>query len=238
MSPAWQAAPARLDDGVRVYAIGDVHGMAGRLATLHGMIVQDLAARPVARAVVVHLGDYVDKAGDPAAVLDLVAGFRPASATVVTLMGNHEAMMRDALAGDRAAADDWLWCGGRATLASYGAAAEAGPAAWAAAIPAAHQALLRDGLALSHREGPYLFVHAGIRPGVALQAQTAEDLLTIRGPFLHHEAPHPAVIVHGHTARLAPEIRQNRINLDTAAHCGGVLTCGVLEGDRIGFLTA
>jgi serine/threonine protein phosphatase 1 len=235
---AWQAAPARLDDGVRVYAIGDVHGMAARLSALHGQVAADLAARPVARAVVLHLGDIVDKAGDPAAALDLLAGFRLPGATVLTLRGNHEALMRDALAGDRAAVDDWLWCGGRATLASYGLAAEAGPDEWAAAIPASHQAWLRDGLALSHREGPYFFAHAGIRPGVALEAQLAEDLLTIRGPFLHHEGAHPAVVVHGHTARLAPEIRHNRINLDTAAHCGGVLTCGVLEGDRIGFLTA
>ncbi|WP_318987485.1 metallophosphoesterase [Falsiroseomonas ponticola] len=238
MTLAWQAAPARLDDRVRLYAIGDVHGMAGRLAALHGQVAEDLAARPVARAVVVHLGDYVDKAGDPAAVLELVAGFRLPGAVVVNLLGNHEAMMRDALAGDRAAVDDWLWCGGRVTLASYGLAPEAGPEAWAVAIPEGHQALLRDGLALSHREGPYFLAHAGIRPGVALEAQSAEDLLTIRGPFLHHEGPHPAVIVHGHTARLAPEIRANRINLDTAAHAGGLLTCGVLEQDRIAFLTA
>lgn len=238
MTLAWQAAPARLADGVRVYAIGDVHGMADRLAALRGMVAADLAARPVARAVVLHLGDYVDKAGNPAAVLDRIAGFALPGATVVNLRGNHEAMMRDGLAGDRAAADDWLWCGGRETLASYGVAAEAGAAAWRAAIPAAHQALLRDGLALCHREGPYFFAHAGIRPGVALEAQSAEDLLTIRGCFLHSEVTHPAVVVHGHTARMAAEIRHNRINLDTAAFCGGVLSCGVLEADRIGLLEA
>lgn len=236
MTPAWQPAPARLADGVRVYAIGDVHGMADRLAMQHGMLAADLAARPVARAVVLHLGDYVDKAGSPAAVLDRIAGYAPPGAAVVNLLGNHEAMMRDALAGDRAAADDWLWCGGRETLASYGVEAGAGAEAWRAAIPAAHQALLRDGLALCHREGPYFFAHAGIRPGLALEVQSAEDLLTIRGSFLHSEVTHPAVVVHGHTARMAPEIRHNRINLDTAAFCGGVLTCGVLEGDRIGFL--
>ena len=238
MTLAWQAAPARLDDGVRVYAIGDVHGMADRLATLHRQVAEDLAARPVPRAVVVHLGDFVDKAGDPEAALDLVARFTLPGADVVSLLGNHEAMMRDALAGDRAAVDDWLWCGGRATLASYGLSSEAGAAAWAVAIPAAHRALLRDSLALSHREGPYFFAHAGIRPGVALEAQSAEDLLTIRGSFLHSEVAHPGVVVHGHTARLAPEVRHNRINLDTGAFCGGKLTCGVLEGDQIGFLTA
>lgn len=238
MTLAWQQAPARLAEGARIYAIGDVHGMVARLAALHRQVAEDLAARPVARAVVVHLGDYVDKAGDPAAVLDLIASFALPGAIVVSLMGNHEAMMRDALAGDRAAADDWLWCGGRETLASYGLAAEAGAPAWVAAIPAAHQALLRNGLALSHQEGPYFFAHAGIRPGVALGAHSAEDLLTIRGSFLHSDVAHPAVVVHGHTARMAPEIRHNRVNLDTAAFCGGSLTCGVLEGDRIGFLNA
>ncbi len=236
----WRDAPARLGRGVRLYAIGDVHGCAARLSALHDEVAADLAARPVGRAVLVHLGDYVDKAGDPAGALALVAAGAPRipGLRVVSLLGNHEAMMRDALAGDRAAADDWLWCGGRETLASYGVSPDAGWQEWRDAVPEAHRALLAGGLALHHREGPYLFVHAGIRPGIPLAAQREEDLLTIRGPFLHHEAPHEAVVVHGHTARLAPEVRPNRINLDTAAHCGGPLTCGVFEEERLGFLTA
>lgn len=237
-APAWQQAPARLAEGCRVYAIGDVHGCAARLATLHAMIAEDAASRPTARALLVHLGDYVDKAGDPAAVLERLVTLRLPGLDVVNLMGNHERMMRDALAGGGGAAADWLWCGGRPTLASYRADPEAGHAAWRAAIPAAHQALLEEGLAMLHREGPYLFAHAGIRPGIPIAAQTAEDLLTIRGAFLHAEQRHDAVVVHGHTARLAPEIRHNRVNLDTAAFCGGALTCGVFEADRLGFFTA
>ncbi len=223
---------------MRIYAIGDVHGCAGRLRALHGLVAADLAARPVAEATLVHLGDYVDKGEDPAGALEVVAGLRWPGIAVVNLMGNHEAMMRDALAEGGGAAADWLWCGGRATLASYGLRAEAGHRAWAAALPAAHRALLEQGLALTHRAGPYLFVHAGIRPGLPITAQSADDLLTIRGPFLHAVEPHEAVVVHGHTARLAPEIRANRVNLDTAACAGGVLTCGIFEADRIGFLTA
>ena len=215
-----------------------MHGCAARLRALHGLIAADLAARPVAAATLVHLGDYVDKGADSAGALDLVARLRWPGVAVVNLMGNHEAMMRDALAAGGGAATDWLWCGGRATLASYGLSEPDGHRAWAAAIPAAHRALLDQGLALSHRVGPYLFVHAGIRPGVPLDRQVEDDLLTIRGPFLHAEAPHEAVVVHGHTARLAPEIRPNRVNLDTAACAGGALTCGVFEADRIGFLTA
>lgn len=238
MTLAWSRAPARMPDGCRLYAIGDVHGCVERLIRLHEAIREDLAARPVARAVLVHLGDYVDKAGDPAAALEAVATLRLEGASVLSLMGNHEAMMRDALAGDAGAAADWLWCGGRDTLASYGVAAEAGWEAWAAAVPPSHHALLRGGLAMAHREGPYFLVHAGIRPGIALDAQSVDDLLTIRAGFLHSEAAHPAIIVHGHTARLAPELRSNRINLDTGAFCGGVLTCGVFEADRLAFMTA
>jgi serine/threonine protein phosphatase 1 len=229
-----------LPPGLRLYAIGDVHGCAGRLQALHGSIAEDLATRPVAAATLVHLGDYVDKGTDSAGTLDLLAAGGPAipGLAVVNLMGNHEALMRDALAEGGAAAQDWLWCGGRATLASYGVAPEAGHLAWAAAVPAAHRALLQDGLALAHRAGPYLFVHAGIRPGLPLAAQAVEDLLGIRGPFLHSEDIHEAVVVHGHTARLEPELRHNRVNLDTGACIGGPLTCGVFEGDRLGFLTA
>ncbi len=234
----WQAAPAVLAPGTRLYAIGDIHGCAARLRELHAMVASDLAARPIARAVLVHLGDSVDKGGDPRGVLDALLALEMPGAEVVNLRGNHEALMRDALDGVPGAAADWLWCGGEHTLVSYGTNGKAGREAWAAAIPPTHLALLRDGLALHHREGPYLCVHAGIRPGVALPAQSEDDLLTIRGDFLHATMMHEAVVVHGHTARLAPEVKPNRVNLDTAAFCGGALTCGVFEADRLAFLTA
>jgi serine/threonine protein phosphatase 1 len=237
---AWRDAPAVLEAGVRLYAIGDVHGCADRLRALHARVAEDLAARPVASATLVHLGDLVDKAGDPAAALGLLAEGAPRipGLAVVNLLGNHEAMMRDALAGDRVAIDDWLWCGGKATLASYGTTPEAGWEAWREAVPAPHLALLRDGLALHHRVGPYLLVHAGLRPGIALEAQAVDDLLNIRSPFLHHEGDLGCVVIHGHSARLEPEVRANRVNLDTAACAGGPLTCGVFEEGRLGFLAA
>lgn len=238
MTLAWRRTPASLPDGSRLYVIGDVHGCASRLVRLHDAVREDVAARPVARAVLVHLGDYVDKAGDPAATLEALATMRLDGVSVVSLMGNHEAMMRDALAGDPGAVADWLWCGGRATLASYGLDAAAGWEAWASAFPPSHLSLLQEGLSLSHREGPYFLVHAGIRPHVALDEQAVDDLLTIRGDFLHSDASHPAIIVHGHTARLAPEVRSNRVNLDTGAFCGGPLTCGIFEADRLAFITA
>ena len=104
-------------------------------------------------------------------------------------------------------------------------------------VPDAHLALLRS-LALSHREGGYLFVHAGVRPGVALDAQTREDMLRIRQPFLYTESDLGAVVVHGHTPVKAPVVRHNRIAIDTGAVFGGQLSCLVLEAATLGFLTA
>lgn len=233
----FQPAPARLPPGERIYAVGDVHGCAERLQRLHALVAEDLAARPPARAVLLHLGDYVDKGEDSAGVLDWMSRPNPLPAARIDLAGNHEAAMLAALDGAPGDVADWLWCGGRPTLASYGLPAEAGAEAWRAAIPPAHLGWMR-GLARFHRAGGYLFVHAGIRPGLPLEAQAPEDLIRIRQPFLSSEAAHGAVVVHGHTARAEPEIRHNRINLDTAAWSGGPLTCAVLEEDRIGFLRA
>ncbi len=144
--------------------------------------------------------------------------------------------MLAALAGDGGAIADWLWCGGRPTLASWGCDPEA-PATWPDAFTPKQRAFL-DGLALHYAEGGYLFVHAGIRPGIPLAAQRRDDLLRIRHDFLNSERDHGAVVVHGHTAGFAPVVRHNRIGLDTAAWSGGPLTCAVLEDDRLGFLQA
>jgi serine/threonine protein phosphatase 1 len=153
-------------------------------------------------------------------------------------MGNHERTMLDALAGERAALTDWLHTGGREALASWGIDPASPPTDWAAAIPAAHLAFLA-GLPLHHRVGGYLFVHAGIRPGRRLEEQEADDLLRIRHAFLASEAQFGWVVVHGHTpVRDGPEVRANRINIDTGAVFGRALTCLVLEGERLAFLRA
>ncbi len=231
-------APATLPRGRRVYAVGDVHGCAKRLARLHAMIAEDLARRPVAAPLLLHIGDYVDKGEDSAGVIRLLLRDPVPGVRTINLIGNHERMVRQVLEGDHGARADWLWCGGRETLASYGLDPDAPSEAWATALPPEHRAFLDRGLTLHHREGGYLFVHAGLRPGVPLEAQSEDDLLGIRHDFLQSEADHGVVVVHGHTARFAPEVRDNRINLDTAAWSGGPLTCAVLEGDRLGFLFA
>lgn len=231
-------APASLPPGRRVYAIGDIHGCDAQLANLHGMIAGDLARRPVDSAVLVHIGDYVDRGPDSAGVLRRLSnGPRIDGMAVVNLLGNHDETMLHALSGDRAATTDWLFAGGKAALESYGVDPDSPRDAWPRAVPAEHLAFLR-GLTLFHQEGGYLFVHAGVRPGVALAAQTREDLLRIRQPFLYTERDLGAVVVHGHTPVKAPMVRHNRIAIDTGAVFGGQLTCLMLEGETLGFLTA
>lgn len=231
-------APAAVPPGRRVYAIGDIHGCDAQLANLHDIVAEDLARRPVDSAVLIHIGDYVDRGEATAGVLARLAAGSPVEAVpTVNLVGNHDETMLHALSGDRAAATDWLFAGGRPALESYGIDPDSPRESWAEQIPAAHLAFLR-GLTLCHREGGYFFVHAGVRPGVELHRQSREDMLRIRQPFLYTESDLGAVVVHGHTPVKAPVVHHNRIAIDTGAVFGGKLTCVVLEGETIGFLTA
>lgn len=231
-------APAALPRGRRIYAIGDIHGAAGKLRDLHAVIAADLRARPVASALLLHLGDYVDKGEQSRAVLDHLIEQDPVPGLpMLNLTGNHEETMLAALSGDGAAAADWLWGGGRATLEAWGVDPDSPREDWPQHFSAKHLRFLRQ-LHLHHQEGGYLFVHAGIRPGVALEDQSREDLLRIRHDFLGSERDHGVVVVHGHTAGFNPVVRHNRICLDTAAWSGGPLTCGVFEGATLGFLQA
>jgi serine/threonine protein phosphatase 1 len=230
-------APASLPEGQRVYAVGDVHGCLDRLLAMHELIAGDLAARPADSAVLVHLGDYVDRGPDSAGVIArLAAGSPLTKAPAINLMGNHEYMMLAALvSGETSAIELWLANGGADSLSSWGVPRSARPKEWSSYLPKAHLVFLRD-LAVYHELGGYLFVHAGIRPGIPLDRQSRHDLLWIREPFLSSEQPFGPVIVHGHTPRQEPVIRPNRIGIDTGAVMGGALTCAVLEADRIGFI--
>jgi serine/threonine protein phosphatase 1 len=231
-------APASLPPGQRVYAVGDVHGCLERLEAMHALIAEDLAARPTDDPVLVHLGDYVDRGPDSAGVVARLAngGTLPALPTV-NLMGNHEEMMLAALAiGEAEATELWLSNGGADSLLSWDVPRSAQPKEWASYLPKPHLLFLRD-LAVRHAVGGYLFVHAGIRPGIPLERQSRHDLMWIREPFLSFKEPFGPVVVHGHTPRQEPVVRSNRIGIDTGAVMGGVLTCAVLEDDRLGFFT-
>jgi serine/threonine protein phosphatase 1 len=240
-------APASLPPGQRVYAVGDVHGCDDRLAMMHQLIRADLAARPVAEPVVVHLGDYIDRGEASAAVIERLirpwpappAGTATPVPRIINLTGNHEEMMLAAIEGGGGQDDvmQWLANGGADSLASWGISRRVRPRDWGRAIPPEHLALLR-GLALRHQQGGYLFVHAGLRPGVPLERQSRHDMLWIREPFLSWPGEMPRVVVHGHTPELEAVVKANRIGIDTGAVMGGVLTCVVLEENRMGFLRA
>ena len=232
------AAPASLPSGRRVYAIGDIHGCDEQLAALHALIAEDLAMRPVAAPILVHIGDYVDRGPDTAGVIArLAAGSPIPGVEMVNLLGNHENTMLEALSGERAAATDWLFAGGRPSLESYGVDPDSPRDTWHTAVPTAHTDFLRA-LKLMHREGGYAFVHAGVRPGIPLAQQARDDMLRMRQPFLYSEIDFGAVVVHGHTPVKTAVVRHNRIAIDTGAVFGGPLTCVVLEGETLGFLTA
>ncbi len=232
-------APATLPPETRIYAIGDIHGCLDQLTRLHEAIAEDLLARPVPDALLLHIGDYIDRGPDSAQVIAHLRGPELVPVTrLVNLIGNHEDMLLAALAAeDDALAVHWLQNGGRETLASWCVPHKLPRAAWAERLPAADIGFLRA-LALSHSEGPYFFAHAGIRPGVPLDQQDPHDLMWIREPFLSFKGDLGAVVVHGHTPGRAPVVRPNRIGIDTGAVYGGELTCAVLEADRLGFLTA
>lgn len=228
-----RSAPA-IPEGVALYAVGDIHGRADLLDRLHGAILADAAARPAAERRIVYLGDYIDRGEDSAGVIDRLverplAGFR-----AVHLCGNHEDFLLRFLV-DENVAPHWLFNGGDATLASYGLEPDRD---WTRlqrnlrrALPSRHLAFL-EGLALSHAAGDYLFVHAGIRPGLPLDRQRREDLLWIRGEFLDSTAPHGRIVVHGHSIAHEVEFRANRIGIDTGAYMTGRLTCLALKGSE------
>jgi serine/threonine protein phosphatase 1 len=232
---------ARAPEGLRLYAIGDVHGRADLLAEMHIRIARDLARRPAADWRVIHLGDYVDRGPDSARVLALLVDYQRGGHAEF-LLGNHDSFLQEFLADPEGAdLDLWILNGGAETLRSFGvdpllvmlAADDAAFRQLCArvdeAVPGEVRAFVA-GLAPMVRYGDFAFVHAGVRPGVPLEEQELFDLIWIREPFLLSEADHGAVVVHGHTPVDAVEVRPNRIGIDTGAVFGGNLTCLVLEG--------
>lgn len=232
--------------GAVVYAVGDIHGRADLLRELHEAIEIDAAERAARRPVLVYLGDYVSRAQQGRLVIDMLLGAGPPGFERVRLMGNHEDLVLRFLDGDLSAGMQWLEHGGDALLQEYGidacAAGLDNPSVLAplrdlfqALIPRKHHAFFRS-LPTRHQEGDYGFVHAGVVPGVPFARQAAQDVISVRTPFLESTVDHGLVIVHGHSITQAPEMRPNRIGIDTGAYRSGVLTCLVLEGSERRFL--
>jgi len=228
--------------GTRIYAIGDVHGRADLLIAIFNRIDADQAERPKSDPVEVFLGDYIDRGPHSRRVLDLLIA-RGRKRQVVFLKGNHETYISQVLS-DPSSVSEWQQIGGTTTLLSYGVALpiRANPEAihhvvqaFDKAFPELHRRFIA-GLELSYSCGDFFFAHAGVRPGIPLHEQSAQDLMWIRDDFLLHEQDFGKIIVHGHTPAKEPDIRPNRINIDTGAYATGRLTCLVLEGDEMRFL--
>lgn len=207
----------------RLYAIGDVHGCGEELARL----LDGIAPGP--GDTVVFLGDYIDRGPDSRGVIDhILAWRRETAARVVCLKGNHEDMALGYLGRGGQWGEAWHRNGGGAALRSYGLPANAVPSEALGRIPPDHLAFL-DALALSHRWGDWIFVHAGVRPGRPFEGQHPEDLLWIREEFLtgHHDLL--ATVVFGHTPhRQVLDDRPQKVGIDTGCVYGGALTCLVL----------
>ena len=236
--------PARVPDGLRVYAVGDVHGRFDLLTETERLIKADLAGRPSERALLIYLGDFIDRGPDSRKVVEHLRTAQADGLPRRYLRGNHEETMIQFLA-DPEVADAWRRYGGLETLHSYGvdvrdlmrgAGAEEAQVGLRIAIPPSHLEFLQK-LETLLVIGDYCFVHAGLKPGVPLERQTPESMLWIREEFLGYPGSFGKVVVHGHTPVDEPTRTANRINVDTGAYLTGRLTTVVLEGDTVGFFS-
>lgn len=245
-SPLNLKGPPKAPPGEIVYAIGDVHGCSDLLFRLLVKISDDAAQFPQAQVVVLTLGDYVDRGPNSRAVIEMLSRLKvKGGERMVALKGNHEAALLDFLE-DPARGAVWCEFGGRETMTSYGVEAPVGRdlEAWtacrdafAAALPAHHLDFLQS-LEVTARVGDYLFVHAGLRPGVPIEQQVEKDLLWIRDEFLKAKPWVEPVIVHGHTPTEGPVEALGRIGVDTGAYASGVLTAVRLQGESRSFIQA
>lgn len=224
-------------DGYRAYVVGDIHGRLDLLEDLLAKIHAELQRRPVEKTLLVFVGDLIDRGPASAHVLERLRNYKRPGIRTVFLLGNHEEVLLRILHGDAELITKWRWFGGSECLQSYGI--EPGRFAYLSdqqalaivrgAIPKEHVKFLET-FVDSCRFGDYLFVHAGIRPGVELQQQSQNDLRWIREPFLLDDRDHGFIVVHGHTICEEVEVLPNRIGIDTGAYRSGVLTALAIEG--------
>jgi len=219
-----------------IYAIGDVHGRDDLLRDLHEHIRDHHQLMHAGRdAELIHVGDYIDGGAHSREVIDrLMSGLDGFQMTC--LLGNHEAMLLECLATDnRQAWYTWLSNGGEETLSSFGMSLRFGgydPDELRASVGEDRVAWLKS-LPLSKAIKPYLFVHAGIAPGVPIDEQQPKDMLWIRSRFLDSDEDHGCIVVHGHTPGDEAVVKANRICVDTGATSNGLLTAAVLDRDAI-----
>ena len=228
----------------RLYCIGDIHGRLDLLQEAHQKIVNDAADFNGIKTVV-YLGDYIDRGMHSRQVIDCLLENNFPDFDKVFLLGNHEQILLQFLWGkDDAIGHEWFRFGGLSTLVSYDVKVRGIPTTKDVAglrtqllekLPVTHSRFF-ERLVLNYEIGGYFFVHAGIKPKIKLHLQRVEDMLWIREEFLNSDVFHGKVIVHGHTVTDQPEIRHNRIGMDTGAYLSGRLTCAVFEDSRCQFL--
>ena len=232
----------------RVYAIGDIHGHYDALARMHIAIDKHLDKNPIEKAIIVYLGDYIDRGPDSAKVLARMCEMPEEEEGIerVFIKGNHELAFLGFMKDPKSYGKNWMKYGGVQTIESYGvtvpnkevllsAEIERISKELNAAVPEQHKEFCIN-TRLKYVCGDYLFVHAGIRPKVDLSEQTPQDLVFIRHEFLDYDKPHDKFVVHGHSITEVPDIRNNRVGLDTGYWKHGVLTTGIFEGCTIDFL--
>ena len=235
--------PAKVADGIRIYAIGDVHGRSDLLQPLLARIATHISEHPAPRPILVFLGDYVDRGPLSCQVIDQLVLLNKHQ-EVVFLKGNHEHYLIEFLKNPQFLTE-WLQYGGLDTLRSYGIFQNN-------YLDSREQEFLAMSLNLIlHENGHYeflsnlrvsfacedfFFVHAGVRSGVPLDQQNEKDLREIRNDFLRSKSDFGKIVVHGHTPVPRPDIRSNRINIDTGAYASGQLSCLIIERDEMSFI--
>lgn len=236
--------PWSLPENVRAYCIGDIHGQDDLLESVHNKIVLD-ASDYSGKKVVIYLGDYIDRGMQSKEVVDRLINEPLEGFQSIHLRGNHEQVLLDFLNVDANIALDWFNFGGKATIASYGVKMVGIPFGdkltqlqkdLADKIPTMHLFFYSQ-LPYFYELGDYFFVHAGIKPKVALDKQTDLAMIWIREEFLHSKQMFEKMIVHGHSVSNEPTVLPNRIGIDTGAYATGTLTCLVLEGEKKRFLS-
>ncbi len=238
------STPPRAPTGMRIYAVGDIHGRYDLLHALEQKILTDAADHAKSVKTVIYLGDYVDRGPESRAVVEHLSTRPLRGFNAIHLMGNHEQTLLGFLR-DPVAHANWLLYGGLATLSSYGvdSSHQEAPSPLhqmarelRSRLPEHHLHFLEQ-LELYRVFEDYLFVHAGIRPGRPIQNQNPEDLLWIRDDFLRNRKRHAKFVVHGHQISDEPDVRDNRIGIDTGAFATGRLTCLVIDGEDKGFIS-
>tara|TARA_B100000315_G_scaffold254998_1_gene297269 strand:- start:5229 stop:5987 length:759 start_codon:yes stop_codon:yes gene_type:complete len=231
----------------RIYAIGDIHGRLDLLEEMHGYIREDAASAEGRHIVIIYLGDYIDRGPASSQVVEylieepLQCGSHHTEIKYVK--GNHEDSLLRFVGGEQNG-EAWFANGGLETFKSYGVELP-GPA-WqqdmnavqknfASKLPKTHMKFYQN-LHNYFESGDYLFVHAGIRPNIALADQNPMDLNWIREPFLSSELNHGKFVVHGHSINNDPDIQSNRMGIDTGAYRTGCLTCAIFESKHVRFL--